>query len=157
MRAKHNSCLLIIPVVLFLSVPAGADERVLYDQAPPKDAVFVRLLADNAKTDFIFNGHALKMPDGTKTAYTAISAKMLGISEAGTFHSLLEDENGNLVSIEEPKERPNGKVHLFLINADEAPVSLIVPDRGIRSLKKPRALKSALALSILFKRRLPFN
>ncbi|MEL6817727.1 MAG: alginate O-acetyltransferase AlgF [Pseudomonadota bacterium] len=132
MRLKYKTFLLKMSAVLFLAAPAAADESVLYDQAPPKDAVFVRLLADNAKTDFRFNGRVLQRPPGTDTAYAAISAKTLGNSEAGTFYSLLEDRNGNLVSIEEPKDRPNSKVHLFLINADEAPVQLIVPDREIK-------------------------
>ncbi|MEO1750029.1 MAG: hypothetical protein AAFR27_15705 [Pseudomonadota bacterium] len=137
MRAIYKAFLSINSLVMFLAVPSLADESVLYDQAPPKDAVFVRLLDENSTTrDFEFNGHSLTLPAGTETAYAAISAQTLGLVDAGTFHSLLVDENGGFVAIEEPNERPNAKVHLLLINADDAPVRLIVPESEIEVVGK---------------------
>ena len=131
MKVKNVKCKRQFALALLLITPVAADESVLYNQAPPKDAVFVRLLGNPGTTALEFNGHRIALPDGTQTAYAAISAQDLGLSEAGTFHSLLLDEYGNLRAIEEPKERPNNKVHLYLINADADPVRLIVPGREI--------------------------
>lgn len=126
------TALIIAATTIHVAIGAAkADESVLYGDAPPRDAVFVRLLGESHNGKFEINGHELKQPDGAQAAYLAISAAALGLTETGTFHSLLTDAKGQQVAVKEPSERTNAKVHLFLINADETPARLVVPNRDV--------------------------
>lgn len=111
---------------------AQSDEAVLYDQAAPADAVFVRLLAeyDASLNQVPFGGANLPLDVADQDTYVAISASDLTGVQAGTYYSFASNDDG-LVIISEPNRETAAKVHLILVNTSDAPVRLIVPGRGM--------------------------
>lgn len=106
-----------------------ADEAVLYAEGPPQDAVFVRVLGDAPSVPF--GGMTLSAPADT---YVAISAADLHGVAAGGHYSLIPQADGSAMMIAEPDRDTAAKVHLFVVNADDAPVRLTAPEHGMEVL-----------------------
>ncbi len=111
---------------------AVADEAALYETAAPKDAVFVRVLAEYTQSlsEVPFAGSKLSLSEEQKDTYIAISASDLSDVTAGSFYSIGAGQMDNIL-IKEPVRKTSNKVHLILMNLGKTPVRLVVPGRDM--------------------------
>ncbi len=113
-------------VALVLGSASWAEDTGLYAAPAPDDAAFVRFIGFENTAQADFAGHTFDLPQ-ERGAYIAISAERLMGVEPGQHVSLVKGPN-QTVEIAEPGRDTRTKVHLFVVNAGAAPVSLKLAD-----------------------------
>ena len=110
-----------------------ADSDSLYAEAPPADAVFVRMLQETATPaqTASFAGQTITVEDSADTAFRAISATALNGVAPGSYYSLVPNADGSATVIAEPARHAVSKTHLVLVNTSDTPVRLVVSGPGI--------------------------
>lgn len=104
-----------------------ADDQGLYGEPVPADAAFIRWVDVGQNTNRAAFGRDFAdagIPDQT---FTAVSTALLDGADVGAYYTIVATADGSYQTIKEPSRDDTSKVHLILLNAGEAPVSLVVP------------------------------
>ncbi len=120
-----RSLIVLIAGLLFLAAPAPLQaDGALYGAAVPEDAVFVRQFgAENSLRLF---GRTFDINDLPTETFAAISASKLNGAVPGTYYSAVNSAS----VIAEPAREKDGKVHMVLVNASNAPARLVIEANG---------------------------
>jgi len=123
---KHTKPFAAGLAALVLGTASWAEDTGLYAAPAPDDAAFVRFLGFEGTEQATFAGYLFDLPQ-EHGAYIAISADRLAGIEPGQHVSLVKGPD-RAITITEPERDTRTKVHLFVVNAGSAPVSLKLAD-----------------------------
>ena len=117
----------IAALILALPTAGGAADNELYDDPPPKDAVFVRWIEDKSAPKIL----GISMPSDHGDAFHPVSAAQTENATRGAFYTAAIDASGHLAIIEEPARRDKTKVLLTLLNLSSKPAHLVLTDQNV--------------------------
>ena len=123
----NSSFLLTATAGLLLAAQAYADDTSLYAETPPEDAAFVRFIGFEGTETAQFSGRDFDLRNVDENAYLPVSVSTLNGVAAGSFLSVLKDQDQTKV-IEEAARDTRAKVHLFLVNGTDTPLDLRLAD-----------------------------
>ncbi|MEO0390240.1 MAG: hypothetical protein AAF218_04790 [Pseudomonadota bacterium] len=116
---------------LTFAVPASAYDASLYPEAAPEDAAFVRFFDAGDARQVEFAGVTFTLHPDEDGAYIPVSAARLNGVAAGSFVSVVAGH-----PIYEGSRSNRAKVHLFMVNATDAPLDLRVVQDAIPVLER---------------------
>lgn len=115
-----------IATALTANVVLAADNQ-LYDAPPPDDAAFLRWIEADVAPEVL----GVSTLGADDDAFRPVSATETTGATIGAFYTAARAANGDVVVIEEPARADRAKVLITLINLTDAPVRLVLQDKGI--------------------------